>query len=383
MVAKENSSALENLSFARAAEATLVIRLTGAWRLRHGMPTAAALKGEFAPPSPPRRVVFETAGLGHWDSSLVSFVAATFELCRAHRTELDASRLPPGLQNLIKLAETVPEKKDARAGARRVAALERIGAAVIGAGAGFGQALAFVGEITIALGKFVRGRARYRKSDLLEIIQQCGANAFGIVALIAYLVGMILAFMGAVQLQQFGAAIYVADLVGIGLIREMGAMMTAIIMAGRTGAAFAAQLGTMKVTQEIDALATMGISPMEFLVLPRVLALVVMMPLLCLYANFVGVLGGATVGVSMLHLSLHTYMTETAHAIHMGDLVGGLVKGTVYGVLVAYAGCLRGFQCGDSSSAVGDAATAAVVSGMVMIVVACGIFAILFHILGI
>jgi phospholipid/cholesterol/gamma-HCH transport system permease protein len=383
MEAKENRSAQENLSFARTAEATLVIHLAGAWRLHHGMPTAAALAREFATPAPPRRVIFETTGLGHWDSSLVSFVAATLELCRAHRAELDASQLPPGLQHLIKLAEAVPEKKDAHAGAPPAPLLERIGKTAIGASAGFDEAIAFVGEITIAFGNLARGKARYRKSDLLEIIQQCGANAFGIVALIAYLVGMILAFMGAVQLQQFGAAIYVADLVGIGLIREMGAMMTAIIMAGRTGAAFAAQLGTMKVTQEIDALATMGLSPMEFLVLPRMLALIVMMPLLCLYANFVGVLGGATVGVGMLHLSFHTYMTETAHAVHLGDLAGGLAKGTVYGALVAYAGCLRGFQCGYSSSAVGDAATAAVVSGMVMIVVACGIFAILFHILGI
>jgi phospholipid/cholesterol/gamma-HCH transport system permease protein len=160
-------------------------------------------------------------------------------------------------------------------------------------------------------------------------------------------------------------------------------MMTGVIMSGRTGAAFAAQLGSMKVTQEIDALATMGIPPIEFLVVPRIIGLVLMMPLLCLYADFVGILGGATVGVTMLGLSLRSYLQQTIVAITVGGLIGGLVKSMVYGLLIALAGCYQGFQCGRSSSAVGDAATAAVVSGIVMIVVACGIFALIFNILGV
>jgi phospholipid/cholesterol/gamma-HCH transport system permease protein len=160
-------------------------------------------------------------------------------------------------------------------------------------------------------------------------------------------------------------------------------MMTAIIMAGRTGAAFAAQLGSMKVTQEIDALSTMGISPMEFLVVPRMIALILMMPLLCLYSDFVGILGGATVGVSVLGVSLSSYGHESLHAVTMTAVVGGLVKSAVYGVLIALAGCYQGFECGKSSSAVGEAATSAVVSAIVMIVVACGMFAVLFNILNI
>jgi phospholipid/cholesterol/gamma-HCH transport system permease protein len=188
---------------------------------------------------------------------------------------------------------------------------------------------------------------------------------------------------GAVQLRQFGAAIFVADLVGIGMLREMGAMMTGIIMSGRTGAAFAAQLGTMKVTQEIDALTTMGISPLQFLVLPRVLALVLMMPLLCLYSDLMGILGGAFVGVGMLDLSFKTYMRETIHAVSLTNLTLGLIKAAVYGLLIAVAGCLRGFQCGNSSSAVGDAATRAVVSSIVMVVIACGLFAFVTNLLGI
>jgi phospholipid/cholesterol/gamma-HCH transport system permease protein len=189
--------------------------------------------------------------------------------------------------------------------------------------------------------------------------------------------------MGAVQLSQFGASIYVADLVGIGMVREMGAMMTAIIMSGRTGAAFAAKLGTMKVTQEIDALTTMGISPLEFLVLPRVLALVLMMPLLCVFADLVGILGGMFVGVVMLDLSPATYLRETISTLTLVNVFGGLIKATFYGALIGIAGCLRGFQCGNSSSAVGDAATQAVVMSIVMVVVACGVFAVVFNFLGI
>ncbi|MGH7837321.1 MAG: MlaE family ABC transporter permease, partial [Candidatus Binataceae bacterium] len=205
----------------------------------------------------------------------------------------------------------------------------------------------------------------------------------GIVSLIAFLIGVILAFMGAVQLSQFGASIYVADLVGIGMVRDMGAMMTAIIMSGRTGAAYAAKLGTMKVTQEIDALTTMGISPLEFLVLPRVLALILMMPLLCLFADLVGILGGLFVGVTMLDLAPGSYLRETISTLTMTNLFGGLFKAIIYGMLIALAGCLRGFQCGNSSSAVGDAATQAVVMSIVMVVVACGLFAVVFNVLGI
>jgi phospholipid/cholesterol/gamma-HCH transport system permease protein len=192
-----------------------------------------------------------------------------------------------------------------------------------------------------------------------------GAQALPIVTLISFLVGVILAYVGAVQLRQFGAQIYVADLVGIAMTREMGAMMAAIIMAGRTGAAFAASLGTMQVNEEIDALTTLGISPMEFLVLPRVLALTAMMPLLCVYADLVGILGGACVGVGMLDLGGVEYFVRSSHAITLRDVLAGLVMSGVFGALVALAGCLRGMQCGRSSAAVGWAATSAVVTGIV------------------
>src|SRR5262249_37429681 len=173
------------------------------------------------------------------------------------------------------------------------------------------------------------------------------------------------------------------NLVGIAMVREMGAMMTAIVMAGRTGAAYAAQLGSMQVNQGIEALTTMGISPPEVLGLPRMLALSVMMPLLCLYAHALRIRGGAAMGIGLLHLSPTTYFQQTAEAIAIGDLVGGVFKASVYGVLIALAGCLRGMESGRSASAVGDATTAAVVTSIVWIIAACGIFAVLFYILGI
>ena len=371
------------VSFDRVGDATLLVRLAGPWHLRRDVPSAALALRELAATPAPKRISFDASGLTGWDSGLVSFLAQIGEACRDLDIAVDREGLPAGLKRLLELADAVPEKKGARGVESKASWLARIGEASIGYGLSLREFLSFLGELTVALGRFVRGKARYRGVDFLQLLQDCGAGAVGIVSLIAFLVGVILAFMGAVQLQKFGAAIYVADLVAIGTTREMGAMMTAIIMSGRTGAAFAAQLGTMKVTEEIDALTTMGIAPAEFLVVPRVLALVLMMPLLCLFADLVGILGGAFVGVTVLDLSALTYYRETVAAVHLGNLFGGLFKATVYGGLIAVAGCLRGFQCGKSSSAVGDAATQAVVTAIVMVVVACGLFAFLFNILGI
>jgi phospholipid/cholesterol/gamma-HCH transport system permease protein len=359
------------------------VRLSGTWDLYDGIPSARPIENEISKPPLPRRVTIDTDGLKHWDSSLLSFLNTLSETCNAHGIPIARDTLPAGIKRLMALAEAVPEVKDARSSGKRDSLPTRVGAWALGWSDALEESIIFVGEVAIAFGRWVTGRARMRNSDLLEVIQACGANALGIVTLISYLVGVILAFMGAVQLQQFGAAIYVADLVGIGMIREMGAIMTGIIMSGRTGAAFAAQLGTMKVTQEIDALTTMGISPMEFLVLPRVLALILMMPLLCLYANLMGILGGATVGAGMLGLSVRSYLLETAHAVTLTGLILGLVKSIVYGILIALAGCYEGFNSGNSSSAVGDAATRAVVESIVFIVVACGLFAVVSNILGI
>ena len=370
------------VSFQRSGDAILV-HLSGAWRLRGGVSSEATVQQELERAPQPARVGFEAQTLTHWDSSILVFLTNVSELCRQHGIAMDRAGLPAGVRRLLELAEAVPEKKGARKEEAATSFLERVGNSAIGAGGSMGEMLQFLGEMTITFVGFFRMKVRFRAVDLFLLIQQCGAQALPIVTLISFLVGVILAFVGAVQLKQFGAQIYVADLVGIAMVHDMAAMMTGIIMAGRTGAAFAAQLGTMKVTQELDAFTTMGFSPLEFLVLPRVIALVLMMPLLCFYSDFVGILGGAVIGVGMLDLSWTTYFDETMNAISLSDVFGGVFKGAVYGVLIALAGCLRGMQCGSSSSAVGDAATSAVVTGIVAIVVACGIFAVVFYVLGI
>jgi phospholipid/cholesterol/gamma-HCH transport system permease protein len=296
---------------------------------------------------------------------------------------VDKGGLPQGVQRLLELASAVPEKKDARKEAGRQRFLAMVGESTVAFVRSAGEMLEFIGEASAAFGKLLIGKARFRRSDLFLIIQQCGAQALPIVSLISLLVGLILGFVGAIQLQMFGAEIYVASIVGIAMVRVMGAIMTGIIMAGRTGAAFAAELGTMTVNEEIDALTTMGISPMEFLVLPRMLALMLMMPLLCLYADLMGILGGFIVGVGMLDLGAVEYYNMTKASVGLNNLWIGLFHSVVFGVLVALSGCLRGMQSGRSASAVGDAATSAVVTGIVSIIVATAIITVICNVLGI
>ena len=277
----------------------------------------------------------------------------------------------------------VPERKGARRKDERRPFLARVGSGFIEQLHGAREFIDFIGESFIALVRFFTGRAHFQRPDLMLFIQQAGAEALPIVTLISILIGLIFAFVGAVQLVMFGAQIFVANLVAIAVVRVMGAVMVAVIMAGRTGAAYAAQLGTMQVNEEIDALKTLGISPMEFLVLPRMLALIIMMPMLCLYADLMGILGGLLVGVLMLDLGLVEYINQTMASISLTNLFIGLFHALVFGVLIALAGCLRGLQCGRSASAVGDATTSAVVTAIVSIVVATALITVMCNVLGI
>ena len=374
---------MNHVAIDRLESDVLLIRLAGRWQLGKGLASAAAIETELRREPPPSRVAFDSQALGLWDSSILAFLARVSDACRERGVALDAAALPTGLHNLLDLAVAVPERAGARKELSTPPFLERLGAHALAVVAEGGETLSFLGSMTLASVQLVRRNARYRASDLWLLIQQCGIEALPIVTLISFLVGVILAFVGAVQLKQFGAQIYVANLVGVAMTREMGALMSAILMAGRTGASFAAELGTMKVTQELDAFTTAGFSIPEFLVLPRVMALVLMMPLLCLYADFVGILGGATIGVGMLDLSWTMYIGQTIHAVRLGDTIGGVFKSAVYGGLIAGAGCVRGLQAGSSASAVGRAATSAVVTSMVAIIVACGVFAFMFYALGI
>jgi phospholipid/cholesterol/gamma-HCH transport system permease protein len=370
------------VSFSPAADGTLCVRLMGAWHLRAGQPAPDEVERALGGATF-WRITFDARDVVAWDSSLVTFLALVLERCGKRGLEVDRSGLPAGVRRLLALAEAVPEKRGARAAGAQPSFLVRVGTATLAAAAEGHAFLAFLGEALLSLGRFLTRRARYRRVDLLLEIQEAGARALPIVTLISFLIGLIMAFVGAVSLRQFGAGIYVANMVAVAMAREMGAMMTAIIMAGRTGSAYAAQLGTMNVSQEIDALTTMGLPPMDFLVLPRMLALSLMMPLLCVYSDFIGILGGAVVATGMLDLSLTQYWQQTKGAITVTDFATGIGKSAVFGVLVALSGCLEGIRAGRSASAVGDAATRAVVSAIVYIIVADGIFAVVFDVLGI
>lgn len=375
-------TATAELEVRRAGDGRVVVRLAGPWSLEGGLPPLAEVEREIGG-SAPAAIAFDTEGLTAWDSSVLAFLAGTSDLARERGIPIETGGLPDGLRRLLALAEAVPEKADARAEQVEDDIVVKIGEAVIRTDRLFRSDLVFIGKLVLSLGRALRGKARVRASDLALLIQQNGFEALPIVTLVTFLLGLILAFVGAIQLETFGATIYVADLVGVAMVRDMAALITGIIMAGRSGAAFAAQLGSMKVTQEIDALETMAISAMDFLVLPRVIALILMMPLLTLYGDAMGIIGGGFVGVTILDLSPVAYLLQTSDAVTTAHVVGGVLKGTIYGMLIAVAGCLRGVQSGKSSSAVGDAATSAVVTSIVAIIVACGAFAVIFYALGI
>ncbi len=372
-----------DISFDRLADKTLLIHFTGSWILKYKRPSVHAVFKEMTVETGTKQISFDTGDLVEWDSALLIFLTDLIEKASQEGIDLDKKGLPEGALKLLDLAGTVPENKGARKETRQKSFLFQVGSESIAFFNSSLEALSFVGEAFTAFSRFLGGKARFRRSDLTKIIQDCGIEALPIVSLISLLVGLILAFVGAVQLMMFGAQIYVANLVGIAMVRVMGAVMAGIIMAGRTGAAFAAQLGTMQVNEEIDAFKTMGISPMEFLVLPRILGLTLMMPLLCLYADLMGILGGLIVGVAMLDLNMIEYYNQTKAAVSMADLWIGLVQSAVFGILVALAGCLRGMQCGRSASAVGDAATSAVVTGIVSIIVATAVITVVTNVLGI
>ncbi len=371
------------LTFRRRDDKTLQVDLAGSWTLENSLPVPDEVRKEIGSGPAVERLTFETAAIEGWDTGLLTFLVKVADICAGSNVRVEKEGLPPGVRRLLLLSAAVPERKGARKEPARIPLLQRVGESAVAFWKGLHEMAAFIGEASVALGRLCIGKARFRRSDLFLTIQECGAQALPIVSLISVLVGLILAFIGAIQLRIFGAQIYVASLVGIGMVRALAAIMTGIIMSGRTGAAFAAQLGTMKVNEEIDALKTLGISPMEFLVLPRMLALFFMMPLLSLYADLMGILGGLIIGVSMLGLNFMEYYNKTIEAVSINDFWIGLFSAAVFGVLVALSGCMRGMQCGRSASAVGEATTSAVVTSIVSIVVAMAVITVICNVLNI
>jgi phospholipid/cholesterol/gamma-HCH transport system permease protein len=377
-----DSATQAKISLKQQGDRKFLVVLSGSWRLASSPPSADDLKKQIDP-NQVRSIAFETGELKGWDSRLLTFLIKLNQFCSQNSILLEPEGLPEGAKRLLKLAAAVPEREDVRERPRKEVFLDLIGARTIVFWRSTLDMVDFFGEASVAFGRLLTGRAWFRRSDLSLLLQECGAQALPIVSLISVLVGLILAFVGAIELKMFGAQIFVADVVGIAMVRIMGAVMTGVIMAGRTGAAFAAQIGTMQVNEEVDALQTLGISPVEFLVLPRMVALIVMMPLLCLYADLMGILGGIVVGTGMLDLSLTQYLNRTREAVTMAHVWIGLFHSAVFGVLVALAGCLRGMQCERSASGVGEATTSAVVTSIVAIVMATAVITFVCEILGI
>ncbi len=371
------------LSVVEGDQQSLAISLSGDWLLGGELPGPDPVLDKLRKSPKPTSLAFDSQMLGEWDTGLVKTLIAINQSAGANGVKVDDAGLPTGARQLVALAFAVEEREGARRVFKQKKFLEQVGESVAAGLEGGKELLTFTGELVLSCKRFLSGKATYQRSDFWQYIQEAGAEAFPIVSLICFLIGMIFAFVGVMQLKLFGAGIYTADLVAVAMVREMSAIMTGIIMAGRTGAAYAAQIGTMKVNEEIDALTTLGINPIDYLVTPRVFALIVMMPLLTVYGSLMGILGGLLVGLAMLDVSLLQYVSQTIEAVHLNSLFGGLFKSIVYGILVALAGCQQGMACGNSALAVGQSTTTAVVMGIVLIVISASILTVIYINLGI
>ncbi len=356
----------------RHERGVLVTELAGDWTLGGDVPQFDALAdGASTPSGGTRALRFDAAALGTWDSSLLVFLSQAQEYAESHNLELDRSSLPEQIQRLIALSEAVPEHNtDSDEPPVSPSRVERLGVATLAIWSRLHSSITFTGEVALAVARLPGGRVHMRWREFWVVVQSNSSGALPIVTLIALLVGVIIAFLGVVVLERFGAGYYASYLVGFGMLREMGALMTGIILAGRTGAGFAAELGSMKITEEIDAFVTLGISPVEHLVLPRLLGIFVMMPLLTLYADFVGIVGGMVVAMAMLDLTAQQFLGGLLTAVTLADAVLGVSKGVIFGLIIGFAGCLKGLQTGSGAGAVGRAATSAVVLGITFIILA-------------
>ncbi|WP_257292944.1 ABC transporter permease [Endozoicomonas sp. ONNA1] len=353
--------------------------LSGSWDRYQGLPDAAQIIPEMVP-GDLKTLDLQTDASFRWDSGFSAWLLKLQRHCDSNNIKLLLSGLPEDALNLHQLAIAVPLQNFSTK--KAFFSLKSLESLAKGVFQWLEDFVLFLGDISLGMLRMFRMRSDVRRGDFFQFLHQAGPVALPIVTLLSFLVGMILAYLGTVQLRQFGAEVYVADLVGLGMVREMGALMTAIIMAGRTGAAYAAQLGTMQVNEEVDALTTLGIKTVEYLVLPRMLALIVAMPLLTLYSDVLGMLGGSVVALGM-DITFTQYFHQLSGAFVMADVMTGLFKSLVFAILISFAGCQAGLACGRSSAAVGKATTTAVVTAIVYLVVADAGLNILYFRLGI
>ena len=355
---------------ARRAEKVFWLSFGGRWTLRDKVPDWSSAVKELQAASEAQELRFAMSEVTRFDSALVAAVMRMVEAAERKGLNVHRDSLPTELRQLLRLAQSVPEKEGAGEDReeKREGVLERLGRSSLGQYGRFREVAEFVGECVLSAARLASGRAQMRWKDFWSVMEEVGLKGLPIVSLISFLMGVIISFLGAVTLRQFGAEFAVAYLVGYGMLREMGAVMTGIILAGRTGAAFAAQLGSMKVNEEIDALRTFGINPYDFLVAPRLLALFLMVPVLTAYANVIGTLSGWLVAEFAMGVPGTIFFEEMNRVVDQGDFFLGIFKACVFGLLIGVAGCLRGLQSGSGADAVGRAATSAVVTGITLII---------------
>ena len=331
----------------------------------------------------PTRVVINASKMDSWDTSFISFILELKRACAKFNLAFDESTLPEDVLSILELVKNSESEKSANSSPKKRSIRKTFHDALKKTFAVCKDGIGFLGDVILESLSILCGRSKFRSKEFLIISEQVGIRALGIVALIGFLVGLILAFISIVQLTKMGAGIYCADLVGIAMMREMGCLMTAIIMSGRTGAAFAATIGTMVVNEEIDAIQTSGLSSFRFIIIPRMLALALMMPLLCIFADLIGIAGGMFAAITMLDMNITQYLSETQSAIVLGDFFCGLVKSVFFAFLIAGIGCWQGMRCGRDAEAVGQATTNAVVESITAIIMADAVFAVIFNALGV
>lgn len=315
-----------------------------------------------------------------WNTDFVILLFNTFK--NIPKENITYLQLPEGMTQMLRLAfQTAPKEPEVAKDATPF--LEYIGGLWLNIWYSFKKGFKFVMKGLSAWGRQLCGRAVYRKKDFWLVLSDCGPNSIYIVSLISFMVGLILAFVSAIQLKTFGAQIYVSSLVTIAMTRIMGAVMTGIIMAGRTGASYAATIGTMQVNEELDALQTMGISRTDFLVLPRINALLLSMPILVLLADFMGILGGCCVCVVFWGIPLFEYIKYAVNAFNIVNFLVGVLHGIVFGFIIALCGCYFGINCGRNADSVGSATTKAVVYSIVWMIVMTGCLTVIFEWLGV
>lgn len=359
-----------------------LVSIGGSWSIDEDWPAGAYKILDDLNTSSAKNLRITSSNLSHWDSSLLLFIVQLVQ--KAKKIKLTISLdLPDGIDRLIHMAFAVPPRAGADRKVRDLPFLESIGADTLAIGPKICDFLNFLGDVVLGVGRLFIGRSKMRAKDLISAMYECGICSLPIISITSMLFGLILAFVGAVQLTQFGAQIYIAGLVGIGMLRVMGAVMVGVVMSGRIGAAYAALIGTMQVNEEIDALETLGISPVDFLVVPRMIALTFMVPILTLYADLMGVAGGYLVATVMLDINPMEYLNATAHMVSYKQLVIGLVYGTVFGIVIAITCCYQGIRCGRSAMAVGQTTTRAVVSAIVGIIVMTAIITVICNVLGV